>query len=88
MMQLVQRALGFRIRQLREEKGLTQTNFAKLCGLHRSHLGEIERGRSNMTLSSLLSIARILRVNLSVLFLDIDRRSAVKSEFNGPSTAH
>ena len=47
--------VGRRIRALRERKGLTQEGLAAKCGLHHSHMGEIERGELNVTVKTLKS---------------------------------
>jgi DNA-binding XRE family transcriptional regulator len=57
-------ALGVRIRQLRKKRGWRQAEFALICGLHRSHMGKIERGETNLRLSSLLMIARSLETTV------------------------
>jgi transcriptional regulator with XRE-family HTH domain len=70
-MQAVQKALGARIRELRSKKGWSQEEFADLCGIHRSHMGEIERGETNLTLSTMLVISHKLNVSISSLFKGI-----------------
>ena len=70
-MEEIQKALGSRIRELRKEKGFSQGMFARRCGLHPSYMGEIERGETNLTLASLIVIARRLRTTISDLFESI-----------------
>ena len=59
--------LGARIRELRMEKGWSQEKLADACGLHRSHMGEIERGRANITLATLFIIADKLQTSGAAL---------------------
>lgn len=59
--------LGTRIRELRMEKGWSQEKLADACGLHRSHMGEIERGRANITLATLFIIAEKLQTSGAAL---------------------
>ena len=66
----IQVQLGIRIRELRSKKGWSQEEFADLCGLHRSHMGEIERGRVNVTVATLVIIAQKLETTVSELFKD------------------
>jgi DNA-binding XRE family transcriptional regulator len=68
----VQKTVGARIVQLRKKKKTSQEAFAYSCGLHRSHMGEIERGQSNFTLSTLLSVVKQLDVTVSELFKGIE----------------
>lgn len=63
--------LGARIRELRVNKGWSQEEFAAVCNLHRSHMGEIERGNANVTLSTLNILAQTLQISISALFKDI-----------------
>jgi XRE family transcriptional regulator, regulator of sulfur utilization len=64
-----QPALGKAIRQLREEKGLTQEAVAHGAGITTATLGVIERGLSNPTWATLKGIA----AGLGVSMLDIAR---------------
>ena len=70
-MQAIQKALGARIRELRLKRSWSQEEFADVCGIHRSHMGEIERGETNLTLSTLLVISQKLEVSISSLFRGI-----------------
>jgi transcriptional regulator with XRE-family HTH domain len=67
----IKKALGHRIRELRKAKGWAQEAFAHQCGMHRGHMGQIERGESNLTLSTLLIIAEKLGTTVSDLFAEI-----------------
>lgn len=67
----IQQQLGARVRDLRQKKGWSQEEFADRCGIHRSHMGEIERGRANITLSTLVVIAQTLDTSASTLLRDI-----------------
>lgn len=64
MTQDVQRHIGDNIRRLRKDRGLTQDVFADRAGLNRAHMGEIERGESNVTIQTLKLIADTLKVNI------------------------
>jgi transcriptional regulator with XRE-family HTH domain len=66
-LKVAQKRLGHRIRTLRRQKGWTQRQFARACGLHKSHMTEVERG-SNVTLSTLVIIARRLHSTIADLF--------------------
>lgn len=66
-----QPALGKAIRQLREEKELTQEAVAHDAGITTATLGVIERGLSNPTWATVKAIAAALGVSL----LDMVRTS-------------
>ena len=54
--------LGFRVRDLRHAKGMTQADLGEKCGLHRTFIGSVERGERNISILNLRLIARNLRV--------------------------
>ncbi|HEV2991999.1 MAG TPA: helix-turn-helix transcriptional regulator [Candidatus Angelobacter sp.] len=70
-MQVIQKTLGSRIRELRLKRGWSQEQFADICDIHRSHMGEIERGETNLTLSTMLVIAQRLETTIAALFRGI-----------------
>ena len=53
-------AFGRAIRELREERGISQEAFALKCGIDRSHYGGIERGERNPSLGTVFKIADAL----------------------------
>jgi transcriptional regulator with XRE-family HTH domain len=55
-------AIGGAMRAIRTGQGLTQEGFALKAGLDRSYYGAIERGEFNMTIDTLMSIAKGLEV--------------------------
>ena len=61
-MQDIDRAVGERIKTLRQKKGLTQDDLANRAGLNRVHLYRLETGRQSMTLRTLKIIADALEV--------------------------
>jgi len=63
----IQEQLGAKIRGLRLRKGWSQELLADICGLHRSHMGEIERGHANVTLATLVIIAEKLETTAAAL---------------------
>lgn len=60
--------LGHRIRQLREQAGISQENLGFLSGLHRTYVGAIERGERNPSVLSLKKIADALKIGVGDLF--------------------
>lgn len=63
-MQDIQKQVGANIRALRRKRKLSQDIFAERSGLHRAHVGEIERGESNVTIQTLKIIADTLGVKI------------------------
>jgi transcriptional regulator with XRE-family HTH domain len=60
----IQKRIGGRVRALRLKKGWSQDVFADRSGLNRAHVGEIERGESNVTIQTLKIIADTLGVRI------------------------
>ena len=58
---------GRAIRQRRHKLGVSQEEFADLCGLDRTYIGGIERGERNVSLVNIEKIAKALRISLSEL---------------------
>ena len=63
--------VGFKIREIRQARGLSQEELAALARLHRAYIGQIERGEKNIGLKNLEKIAKALDVDIRVL-VDID----------------
>ena len=76
----LQKALGQRVRQLRLRKEYWQESFADHCGVHRTFMGTIERGETNLSLQNLARIAAGLEITLSKLFSGIEREAARLAE--------
>lgn len=58
-------ALGKRIRQLREEKNLSQAELAALCNFEKSNMNRIESGKTCPSSFTLYKISASLEVKLS-----------------------
>ena len=65
------KALGVRIRELRSKRGWSQEAFADACGINRSHMGQVERGETNLTFATLYFIAMKLDTTIAALFQGI-----------------
>jgi len=62
-----QKKLGAKVRTIRAGLGYSQEAFAGACGLHRTHISLLERGRLDLKISTLRKVAQILKVSLSEL---------------------
>jgi transcriptional regulator with XRE-family HTH domain len=70
-----QPALGKAIRQLRNERGMTQEALAHAAGVTVGHLSMIERGHSNPTWATVKSISGALDasiIDLAKLAVNLD----------------
>lgn len=59
---------GACVRQLRQERGYTQEEFADRCGFFRTYLSRIETGAANPTLNAIEVISIALDVRLVDVF--------------------
>lgn len=62
--------IGKKIRELREERGLTQFNLAYDANLSKNQIGRIERGENKISVIAVIKIADALNVNVKELFVD------------------
>jgi transcriptional regulator with XRE-family HTH domain len=68
-------ALGRAIRELRNERGISQEDLADEAGLHRTYVGGIERGERNVAFLNVLTLAHALGVPASELLSRYERIS-------------
>ena len=65
--------LGHAIRRLRKDAGYSQESFADRCGVHRTYMGSVERGETNISLDNIERIARALRLTSAQLLAEAER---------------
>jgi transcriptional regulator with XRE-family HTH domain len=58
----VVRKVGRRIRELRQRKGWSQEKLAEEARLHRTYIGQVERGEKSIGVENLFRIAKALGV--------------------------
>ena len=64
----INKQLGYRIRYLRQQKGMSIEALALEAEINRNYLGDLERGVRNPTLIILNKIAKALDIDLPTLF--------------------
>ena len=65
---MITEKVGNRIRELRNETGLSQEKFAFKIGMDRTDFASVELGKRNIALKNIEKIANGLGVTLSELF--------------------
>lgn len=60
--------LGKRIRELRQQTGLSQEKFALKIGMDRTYFASVEAGKRNIAIVNIKKIADGLGITLSELF--------------------
>lgn len=66
---------GARIRELREEQGLSQEKLADMARLHRTAITHIERATRSSTLETIEKLAKALGVQPSDLLPELDLKT-------------
>lgn len=65
---MIKEELGQEIRRLRTSQGYSQEDFARVSGLDRTYISDVEQGKRNVSIESIEKIARGLNVTLPELF--------------------
>lgn len=63
--------IGNRIRELRNQMGLSQEKFAQKIGMDRTYFASVELDKRNISIVNIEKIANGLDVSLSEFFKDI-----------------
>ena len=61
---------GLRLKQIRQEKDLTQEKLAWLANVEPMHISKIERGIINTSLTHILNLAKALNISPGAFFED------------------
>lgn len=64
------RAIISKLVKVRFEKGMSQTQLAKLSGMHRSNICRIESGNQNLSLDTLIRLSNALGKDISIELVD------------------
>jgi transcriptional regulator with XRE-family HTH domain len=57
--------VGKRIKSIRNDKKLTQSELAELCNFEKATMSRIESGRTNMRMLTLIKISTALEVRIT-----------------------
>ncbi|HDS85046.1 MAG TPA: XRE family transcriptional regulator [Phycisphaerales bacterium] len=64
----IQVRIGLRIKELRNQRGLSQEKLAMLADLDRTYINSVENGRRNISINSLAKISAALGYTLQDFF--------------------
>ena len=70
-----QLAFGKAVRKARMAQGISQEGLADLAGLHRTYVGDVERGERNISLVNMSKIAHALHMKLSELVSNSEKHT-------------
>lgn len=68
----MRRLVGENVRRIRQDRGLTQEQFADLSGFSQQYLSGLERGRRNPTVVTLFELATALKAQPVELLAPIE----------------
>jgi transcriptional regulator with XRE-family HTH domain len=60
--------LGRRLQELRDNRGLSQTQLADMASIGRAHLSQIENGAVAARINTLYAVAKALEMTLEEMF--------------------
>jgi len=63
------------VRELRLKRKFSQEAFADHCGVHRTFMGTIERGETNLSLLNLARVSSALGITLSQLLSGVEKKA-------------
>ena len=70
--------VGKRVKKLRLQKRISQSDLAQSIGISQAHMSNIESGRNNVTVDNLYKLHEILECPMSSFFVDIDGKEEAK----------
>ena len=75
---MIDKRVGKRIKQRREQLGLTQEQFAEKLGVATNYISTIERGASFPRYEKLVAIINALETSADAIFCDVVTHSRVQ----------
>jgi transcriptional regulator with XRE-family HTH domain len=70
----LRRSFAANLRREREALGLSQHALANLAGLHRTYVGQVERGEKNISIDCVGALARALGIDPADLMKSVTRK--------------
>lgn len=71
--------IGRRLRAIREARGVTQVELAKLLGIDQSNVSSIERGVRGLTIHQAVKLAKALKVTTDDILMPANGKHEAKS---------
>ena len=66
--------LGRILKQVRQEKNMTQSQLAETCRLDEDYIGKIERGKRQPSISTLFKIADALDIPVADILQSVEKQ--------------
>ena len=68
-------AFGLRIKLLRVSRGWSQEQLAEAAGMHRTFIGQVERGQRGLNVLGLWRLAGAFNIQIGDLFVDVEGKA-------------
>lgn len=66
-------AIGARIKQLRQAKKISQTDFSKILNITQTHLSNLETGKSGLTLNCVIALCNEFDCSADYLIFGVQK---------------
>jgi transcriptional regulator with XRE-family HTH domain len=64
---------GKALRRVRNDAGISQEALADLAGIHRTYVGDVERGERNVSLLNMMRLSAALKTPLNHIVAEMER---------------
>jgi transcriptional regulator with XRE-family HTH domain len=76
----MRKLVGRNVKRIRQEKGLTQEQFADKSGFSQQYISSLEQGRRNPTIITIYELSQALGVShIELVVMSSSKRSVAKS---------
>lgn len=65
------------IRNIRQDKHISQEDLADKCGLHRTYISDIELGKRNVSFENMIKISHALNTKLSDIIREVENNESL-----------
>ncbi len=69
----IQAAFGKAMRKFRIQAGISQEKLAELADIHRTYVGDVERGERNISVVNMVKVAQGLKMKLSEMVREMEK---------------
>ena len=70
-------AFGATVRDIRQNKHISQEQLAELSGLHRTYISDVELGKRNISFENMIKIAHALDTSLADIIKEVEKDAGI-----------
>jgi len=71
----LEKAFGFTLRGLRQDRGLSQENLGFESGYHRTYISLLERGQKSPSLQTIFTLSKALKIEPSEMIRQVESQN-------------